>query len=574
MTEWIELDDPKQGGCRPCCTAPHGKISIGASFFSTLAWIFAMVGVNSCHFLRPIDPGFLYCHPPTEPKPAYGSCGDCHCINGDKPCPTDPKKIPLTNVPDDWLRQLKRMKATNPYEMKCNPYNTTGALQKGTCTEPAQVEEQLELWEVAACGILYDMSSLDENQCPTEYSMTTYNSEQEMLEANAEMTHWGACGACSTTRDLAVYLEYPDLTGKGQECSVRAIANGFNEGVSCFQEVGYTEPCAVMWMHNVFWTRDHCFDTCFDFTFLGDGANNGPPPSCKLADCLNCDEKMSGPGFQTVAARSRRRSGLLSKIVRDCDNLLIVDHKPPCEVTQGKLRSLQGKQSSERPEQPQAYRPPAPTETCMYIDPSLGLGGYSQTEGSTLLSLVLGSQRYDSQYATCYRYNFNSVLSGFWQNQKKIFGSAYAAALLFGVIAVIIGGITTVFTWCSMCIVYHPNAWRRMAILYALASFCMFMTMVFFASGVCENGCIIEKAGVFSILSGFMWIFAAGLAFRSAPMDRSLQKSTCCCCPVPIARGESAYTAISARGKEGKAEDAHEEKALVDEEDDDDKQIH
>ena len=55
---------------------------------------------------------------------------------------------------DDWLKQLQRMEATNPYLMKCNPYNTTGAIQKGTCTEPEQVEYQLDLWETAACGRL------------------------------------------------------------------------------------------------------------------------------------------------------------------------------------------------------------------------------------------------------------------------------------------------------------------------------------------------------------------------------------------------------------------------------------
>lgn len=36
------------------------------------------------------------------------------------------------------------------------------------------------------------MSTLDEDQCPTQYSMQTYDSEQEMLDAGAEMTHWGA----------------------------------------------------------------------------------------------------------------------------------------------------------------------------------------------------------------------------------------------------------------------------------------------------------------------------------------------------------------------------------------------
>lgn len=471
---------------------------------------------------------------------------------------------------DDWLQQLKGMDASNPYVMICNPYNTTDAVKKGSCTSPEQVEGQLDLWETAACGISYNMSTLDTNQCPTQYEMKTYNSEQEMLDAGAQMTHWGACGACSTTKDLAVYLEYPDLTGKGQECSVRAMASTFEEGVKCFQEVGYTEQCAVMWMHNVFNTRDHCFNTCFDFTFLGDGANNGPPPTCKLEDCLNCDEKMSGPGFQTVAARSRRRSGLLSKIVRDCDNLLIVDHKPPCEVTQSALRTLQGQQSSERPQQPEKYTPPPPTEMCLYIDTYLGLGGYSQTEGMTLLSLAFGGQRYDSIYTTCRRYDFNSVLSGFWQNQKSIFGSAYSAALVFGVIAVILGGVTAIFTLCSMCVAYHRNTWRRMSIIYALCSFCMFMTMVFFSSGVCENGCTIEKAGCFAIVSGFLWMFAAGFAFKSTPMDSSSPKSSCCCCPMPIAPVGSAYRAISIRDEELKDGEDVEERALVAAEDDGD----
>ena len=129
----------------------------------------------------------------------------------------------------------------------------------------------------------------------------------------------------------------------------------------------------------------------------------------------------------------------MSKIVRDCDNLLIVNHSPPCEVTKSNVRrSLQGEHSSEKPEQPAKYYPPAPTETCLWISTALGLGGYSGTQQNTLLSLVFSGDRYDSQYETCYRYDWNSVLSGFWQNQKEIFGSAYAAALTFAVIAAVV----------------------------------------------------------------------------------------------------------------------------------------
>ena len=47
-------------------------------------------------------------------------------------------------------------------------------------------------------GITYNMSTLDEDQCPTQYSMETYDSEQLMLDAGAEMTHWGAVSVVYT----------------------------------------------------------------------------------------------------------------------------------------------------------------------------------------------------------------------------------------------------------------------------------------------------------------------------------------------------------------------------------------
>lgn len=78
----------------------------------------------------------------------------------------------------------------------------------------------------------------------------------------------------------------------------------------------------------------------------------------------------------------------------------------------------------------------------------------------------------------------------------------------------------------------------------------MFLTMVFFATGVCENGCTIEKAGVFSILGGFMWLFAAGFAIKSTPRDPSLPKSSCCCCPLPVSPAGDTYKAIPIRDQE------------------------
>ena len=105
-----------------------------------------------------------------------------------------------------------------------------------------------------------------------------------------------------------------------------------------------------------------------------------------------------------------------------------------------------------------------------------------------------------------------------------------------------------------------------MAVVYTLCAFCTFMTMLFFASGVCENGCDIEQAGILSIVSGFMWILAAGVTFKSSPMDISAPKSSCCCCPMPISRitpGESAYNAIPIAEKEASVKEAPDGKSLI-----------
>ncbi len=97
--------------------------------------------------------------------------------------------MPLTEVSDDWLKQLQSMDATNPINMTCNPYNTTDYLN---CSSPPMKEYQVEIWETAVCGHVYDMDSLGKNQCPTKYEMVTYDSKEEMEKAGAVMTHWGA----------------------------------------------------------------------------------------------------------------------------------------------------------------------------------------------------------------------------------------------------------------------------------------------------------------------------------------------------------------------------------------------
>ena len=169
------------------------------------------------------------------------------------------------------------------------------------------------------CAYLYT----DKDTC-NEYSMITYPNRQEAIDANAKITHTGSCGLCSTTQDLALYLTQ-DFTEAGKICATKGV---FNEqaGLDCYIDLGMTPNCAKIWNYDGLYDSQECGKIC-----MGDitSPNNGPTPDCALSDCLQCDEVEAGPVFSAYGGRTRRRSGLLSEIIRDCDSIArIIDHRP------------------------------------------------------------------------------------------------------------------------------------------------------------------------------------------------------------------------------------------------------
>jgi len=271
--------------CYFLSTYPHGPVSVTAAVFATFGFIFTLAAFSSCEYMTA---SFDYCVPP---KPLFGSCGDCHCIVAEnKTCPTG-DDVPRTNFSQETVDQWKALKLMNPMTLDCNPY------QNRTCaTQPPQ--EYLELWEDAVCGIKYNTDTLDpDTQCPTEYETVSYPSLAALQnDTGAELTHYGSCGVCSSLQDLAVYVESPDLTAKGQECGVIGLAD-LNAAIKCFEDAGYTtvrrvlrvcthinfcvrlrstqlagllsflfpifycivilsyQPCAIMWVYNTIQTR-------------------------------------------------------------------------------------------------------------------------------------------------------------------------------------------------------------------------------------------------------------------------------------------------------------------------------
>jgi hypothetical protein len=183
-------------------------------------------------------------------------------------------------------------------------------------TIPPQDVSLIALGEEAVCGIHYE--SFQYGICSLDYKLQSYASIQAAEQAGAFVTHAGACGACSTTQDLAAYLKSPDLTTEGSYCARQSILD-FNRGKSCYMNLGMMDSYANIWVYNSLNTAEKCLPRC---ATTKTDPNNGPPRECTLNDCLQCDEDVSGPNLKQFAARTQRRSGLLSAIVRPCNALV------------------------------------------------------------------------------------------------------------------------------------------------------------------------------------------------------------------------------------------------------------
>jgi hypothetical protein len=156
------------------------------------------------------------------------------------------------------------------------------------------------------------------------YRVQPFDDEQQADAAGATLTHYGACGRCSSLQDLAVYIRYPDLTQPVRACGVEGMSSGKERNIECLQELGFTLPCAEIWYFNTLNTRTKCLEVCF-------AALTKPyhEPDGSLNPCIQCDEDTSGPVFKAVAGRTRRNSGLPSALCRPCSTVRPVTHDYP-----------------------------------------------------------------------------------------------------------------------------------------------------------------------------------------------------------------------------------------------------
>jgi hypothetical protein len=154
------------------------------------------------------------------------------------------------------------------------------------------------------------------------YSLQNYNSPKEALADGAILTHYDACGKCSTLQDFVVYADNIDIGSDVRQCILANFTSPFDTLVACIETLGFTKPCAQIWAYNAKNTQAECLAVC-----LADTTYN--KPNGQLSDCLQCDETKSGPVFKAVSGRTRRNTGIASSICRYCEEVQYVPHDYP-----------------------------------------------------------------------------------------------------------------------------------------------------------------------------------------------------------------------------------------------------
>ena len=252
----------------------------------------------------------------TRAEDGFPTCGSCWCVPDDGGMAPCPNPVPQTAFDEVTIEGFRAKRPIDILRLECNPYDDPSC-----ATSPPQ--EFIDMGDGAVCALIYDQGNC------SSYSMVSFESWADFegdpsASTRGVVTHEGSCGLCSTAQDLSVYLR-EDFTTAGKQCATRGLRNE-SAGFECYEALGLTAECAKIWNYDGIYDGTQCLQPCA--SHITD-PNNGPPPACTLSPCLECDEVQAGPVFSSMGGRTRRRSGLLSEIIRNCSSVASgITHDP------------------------------------------------------------------------------------------------------------------------------------------------------------------------------------------------------------------------------------------------------
>lgn len=159
---------------------------------------------------------------------------------------------------------------------------------------------------------------------PTDETMPfqTFPTADDARQANMTIAHCGPCGFCSNLQDIKTFVATRKTVAMlAKQCGPIAVLGSYDELVNCLEgKIQFSRDCSVCWADNMKSTTAHCIFTCMKTLFTGFMANNNVANAGEsgwLNQCLQCDERMSGPAFVTCSGVARRRLGIPSEIERN-----------------------------------------------------------------------------------------------------------------------------------------------------------------------------------------------------------------------------------------------------------------
>jgi hypothetical protein len=108
--------------------------------------------------------------------------------------------------------------------------------------------------------------------------------------------------------------------------SLYALSQDFDSRFSvltqCFEDLGFSPDCALLWTHRGAANAVDCAATCF-----ADNSYNGAAPTCALGPCLACALPFQ-EDYDVIGGRSYAGSGITEKVARPCSAFFPVVHDP------------------------------------------------------------------------------------------------------------------------------------------------------------------------------------------------------------------------------------------------------
>jgi hypothetical protein len=131
------------------------------------------------------------------------------------------------------------------------------------------------------------------------------------------IAHCGDCGECSNPHDINIYDETSVTLFKATlDCAKHGVFGGRRLASACMTDrVGMTPGCTDCWVENIMCDLRNCIYTCFFHAIVSGGIHEGQQQ--ELNRCTLCDEVRCGPKFIECVGANRRRSGIMSDIERD-----------------------------------------------------------------------------------------------------------------------------------------------------------------------------------------------------------------------------------------------------------------